>query len=195
MEFVSGNVIEIDREISELDRFALDFIKVIREHVDYVVVSGYVSIIMGRARASEDIDVIIPITGREKIDSLFESMKGKFYCFNSNSAHELYDNLKSGIPARFARKGAVIPNAEVKFARTLADNTSLKKAITARFGGEELKISPLEMQVAFKEKVLRSPKDIEDAMHIRNVAKGHIDEERIREYKVMLDGIYGRKQR
>ena len=62
MEFTDG-AIRIDRELSEFDRFTLDFIRVLRKHTRYVVVGGYVSIVLGRARASEDIDVIIPMMG------------------------------------------------------------------------------------------------------------------------------------
>jgi len=34
---------------------------------------------------------------------------------------------------------------------------------------------------------LKSPKDIEDARHIRNVAEGHINKNKIMEYEEMLD--------
>ena len=42
MRFVSGKVIEIGRELSDLDAFVLDFIKILRKHTDYVIISGYV---------------------------------------------------------------------------------------------------------------------------------------------------------
>ena len=194
MKFVSGNIIEIDRELSDLDKFALDFIRILRKHIDYVIVSGYVSIILGRARASEDIDVIIPATGEGEMNGLFESLKVGFYCLNTEDNADIYENLKSGIAARFARKGKVIPNIEMKFAKTKADEISLSESISVKFGGDEIKVSPLEMQIAFKESVLKSPKDIEDARHIRNVSEGHIDGGKISKYKVLLDGIYGRKR-
>lgn len=60
MEFLSNKTIKIDRELSELDVFTIDFIKILKNYSDYVIVSGYVSILLGRARSSEDIDVIIP---------------------------------------------------------------------------------------------------------------------------------------
>ncbi len=62
-----------------------------------------------------------------------------------------------------------------------------------RFGGQQLKILPLEMQIAFKESVLKSPKDIEDARHIRNISRGHIDERKMNSYKVMLGGVLQKK--
>lgn len=60
MEFISNDVIRLDRELSDLDSFTLDFIRILRKQSKYVIVSGYVSILLGRARASENIDVIIP---------------------------------------------------------------------------------------------------------------------------------------
>jgi hypothetical protein len=42
------------------------------------------------------------------------------------------------------------------------------------------------LQIAFKEKVLKSPKDIEDARHLRNVAEGHLDFDLIKKYEVLL---------
>ena len=64
------SAIEIDRELSDLDCFTLDFVNILERHTNYVIVSGYVAILLGRARASEDIDSIIP-----KIDfSMFQSL-------------------------------------------------------------------------------------------------------------------------
>jgi len=44
--------IRLDRELSDLDRFAINFSKIISRHTRYVIVSGYVSILLGRARVS-----------------------------------------------------------------------------------------------------------------------------------------------
>jgi len=57
MEFIDKKSIKIDRELSELDCFTLDFIRILEKHVNYVLVHGYVSILLGRARASEDVDI------------------------------------------------------------------------------------------------------------------------------------------
>ena len=48
-----------DRELSNLDKLVLKFIKILEKHVDYVIISGYVSILLGRSRATEDVDVFI----------------------------------------------------------------------------------------------------------------------------------------
>ena len=70
MEFIDKKTIKIDRELSDLDNFTLDFVKTLEKHANYVLVSGYVSILLGRARVSEDVDVII-----QKIDfSTFQDL-------------------------------------------------------------------------------------------------------------------------
>ena len=43
--------------------------------------------------------------------------------------------------------------------------------------------------MAVKEEVLQSPKDIEDADHIREVAKGYLDDDLIQKYKEKLHGF------
>ncbi|MFA5887796.1 MAG: hypothetical protein WC852_03750 [Candidatus Nanoarchaeia archaeon] len=190
MKFISEKLIEINRELSELDLFAIDFIKVLRKHTKYVIISGYVSILLGRARASEDIDIIIPKITFSNFNALFNELKKEgFYCLNSGTGENAYEYLSENIALRFAKEGNVIPNMELKCAKSEIDDITLNKTITVKIGNEELVISHLELQIAFKEVVLKSPKDIEDARHIRNVAKGHLDEGLIERYERVLHGI------
>jgi hypothetical protein len=48
-----------DKVLSELDIFVLDFLNILKTYTDYVIVSGYVTILFGRARGTEDIDIIM----------------------------------------------------------------------------------------------------------------------------------------
>lgn len=191
MRFVSENVIEINRELSELDLFAIDFVNVLRKHTNYVIISGYVSILLGRARASEDIDIIIPKMHLHGFLQLFSDIKANgLYCLNSGTGENAYEYLSENLALRFAKEGNVIPNIELKLAKNKIDEITLNKTITVKIGKEELVISHLELQIAFKEAVLKSPKDIEDARHIRNVAKGYLHEELIEQYKRVLHEFY-----
>jgi hypothetical protein len=193
MKFLPNNTIELDRELSLLDRFTLDFLKILEKHTSYVVVSGYVSILLGRARISEDVDIFMPkIDFLEFSALLAEISQNKFYCLNAEEPKEVYNYLKDNIAVRFAKNNTVIPNIELKFAKSEFDLLALKKTITVKVGKENIIISHLELQIAFKEIALRSPKDLEDAKHIRDIAKGHLDEKLIEGYKRALNGIYGR---
>ena len=49
-----------DKVITALDTFVLDFIRILERYTDYVLVNGYVTILLGRARGTEDIDTLIP---------------------------------------------------------------------------------------------------------------------------------------
>jgi hypothetical protein len=192
MKFISEKIIEIDRELSDLDIFTFDFIKLLRKHTPYVVVSGYVSILLGRSRASEDVDIIIPEMSYEKFIPLLDNLKKSgFYCLNAVKDKAVFEYLASNTAIRFAKNNTVIPNIELKFAKSEIDNIALKKTMTVKIGKEEMIISHLELQIVFKEKVLKSPKDIEDARHIRNIAKGHLDDNLIKRYEKMLHGKYG----
>jgi len=52
VEFISKSKIKICREISDLDSFTLDFLKILEKHSKYVVISGYVAILLGQLRNS-----------------------------------------------------------------------------------------------------------------------------------------------
>ncbi|MGI0038162.1 MAG: hypothetical protein ACRD99_07370 [Nitrososphaera sp.] len=54
---VSDDLIKLDKELNDLDRLVIDFVAILnRCKINYVLVSGYVSIHFGRSRSSEDID-------------------------------------------------------------------------------------------------------------------------------------------
>jgi hypothetical protein len=191
MKFIDKNTIEIGRELSDLDNFALDFIKILKKHTNYVIVSGYVAILLGRARASEDINVIIPRIDFLIFQSLYKDIKKNgYYCINVDKDSEIFEYLEGNLAVRFARKNTMIPNIELKWAKNEFDEISLKNRIEINIGTFSICVSQLEMQIAFKEMVLKSPKDLDDALHIRDVAKEYLDDKLIEKYKVMLNEFY-----
>lgn len=78
----------------------------------------------------------------------------------------------------------------MKQAKNTIDEITLKKTITMKHPEGTLQISNLELQIAFKENVLKSPKDKEDARHMRNIAEKYLDKKLIEHYKEMLRDIY-----
>ena len=191
MKFLSDMEIELDRELSDLDIFALDFIRILRKYARYAVVSGYVAILLGRSRSSEDVDVIIEKMDFGKFSGLLAELKEKwFYCLNAENEREIFDYLKDKFGIRFARLNTAIPNMEVKFAKNRIDEVSLDKTIRVKLREDDILISNLELNIAFKEKILKSKKDLEDARHLRNISKGHLNLTAIKMYEKMLDEIY-----
>ena len=161
MEF-QGNRITFEREPSSLDRMAIYFSKKLRDAgIEHVFVSGYIAILFGRNRASEDIDVIIDRISMESFLRLWNSL-GKTECIITQEPREAYSYLKDGLALRFSWKGEIIPNIEMKFARTDAHREALRNRLDVMVNGNPISISPLELQIAYK-LLLGSDKDIGDA--------------------------------
>src|SRR3989344_1356122 len=92
------------RKLSLLDKFVVDFIRVLRKHIDYVIISGYVSILLGRTRVTEDIDIFIKRINKEQFSKLYEELKEKgFWCLNAEKTDEIYSFLEDGLAVRFAK--------------------------------------------------------------------------------------------
>ena len=184
MQFIGKSTIKLDKVKTELDVFLMDFIKILDKHTKYVIISGYVSILFGRTRGTEDIDVIIEKMERERFGKLYEELKSKgFYCLNADKLDDIHEQLSEKTAVRFAKKGQVIPNIEVKFAKTLLDNETLKENLKVIMPFGTLAVSQIEQQIAFKRYALKSEKDIEDAEHLEMIFKDHIDKEKLSRYR------------
>jgi len=173
----------IDRETTDLDMFVMDFVDFLHEaKINYVIVSGYVSILFGRSRLSEDIDVILEKLDKNRFNSLWSIVIKDFECLNTQNKEEAYTEYISKSHAiRFSRKGKYIPNIELKFPSTDLDNWSLENKKESMIDGKKLCISSLELQIAFKF-FLGSEKDIEDAKYLYILFKELLDKE-------LLDGF------
>jgi len=56
-----GDILIIqNRQLSQLDLFVCRILDILTDYTSYVIVSGYVAILFGRSRSTEDIDIIIP---------------------------------------------------------------------------------------------------------------------------------------
>lgn len=186
---IEEDTIVIQRDLTQLDLFAKEFLEVLKKHSDYLIVSGFVSISSGRARGTEDIDIIVPVLGKEKFKNLFIDLdKNNFWCYQGDTAEEVYPYLKNLNNIRFARKNEIFPNIElVPFDET-------KKAKLFEFNHPQkirvkdfkFKIPPLEFEILYKEMILKGKKDIEDAKHLRTFFSEIIREEKFREYEPII---------
>lgn len=191
MKFINKKIIQIDRELSDLDKFTLNFVKTLEKYANYVLVSGYVSILLGRARVSEDVDVIIDKIDFPTFQALYKELKkNNYYCLNAEKDSTIYNYLSDKLAVRFAKKDKTIPNVELKWVKHKFDKLALEDKVDVKLIEGDLKISHLELQIAFKEEVLKSPKDLDDADHIKEVAKEYLDNKLIQKYKEMLRGFY-----
>jgi len=185
MRFLSERRIKLDRELSELDKFVLSFAKTLQD-IKYVAVSGYVSILFGRSRATEDIDLLIERISEERFNLFFKNaLKQGFECFNSSQSSEALQMLREHA-IRFARKGKAIPNIEFKMIKNSFEKEVLDNSLIVEMNHSELKISSIEIQIAFKKFVLGSEKDLEDARHLEIVFKDKINTGKLKKYSVLL---------
>lgn len=188
---VSNNEIRFERELNELDKLTIDFTDVLNSlDVSYVVVSGYVSILFGRSRASEDIDILIEKIDHERFLELWGLLeKRNFECINTTNANDAFASYLSVKHAiRFARKEEFEPNVEIKFPKIELERLALQERIKVLVNNRLLYVSPLELQIAFKLS-LGSEKDIEDAKHLYNVFEGKLDRELLAELNRKLQVV------
>ena len=179
----------LNRKLSELDEFVLDFLKILEKHVDYVVISGYISILLGRSRATEDVDVYIKRLSFEEFFRMYQDLKkGKFWCLNAEKPLEIFSYLRDGLAVRFARESP-IPNFEIKFPKREIDNETFEDFINVVLPHEKIKISSFERHIAFKKYYLKSDKDIEDALHIEKLFEGDIDYDKVNKLKKIIETI------
>lgn len=180
MEFeFNGRKIRFNRELSNLDKLVIRFTKVLkRQKIDYVIISGYIAILFGRSRNTEDVDLFIEEIGFEKFRQFWEELdKEGFECINTSDVLSAYnDYLKEMLALRFAIKGTFEPNFEVKFPKTDLNIYSLRNKIIVEMGKESINTSKMELQIAFK-LYLGSDKDIEDAIHLWQIFKGRLNME------------------
>ena len=191
MEYdVNKRIIKLNRKINQLDRFALDFTKIVAKHTDYIIISGYISILLGRARATEDIDMFIKKLPIDKFFELFKELKeNEFWCLNVEEPDEIYNYLMEILPVRFARINQAIPNFELKWSENRIDSEIFSDFIIAILPEGELRISSLERHIAFKRYYLKSKKDIEDAIHVEELFNDKLDKEKINKLKKLIEEL------
>ncbi len=187
MEYdVKNRQIKINKILNELDKFTINFVKILEKHSAYVIVSGYVSILLGRSRASEDVDLLVPDMPFQNFLTLFNDLINQGYeCANTsipNDAFEMWDEHA----IRFYKEQPV-PNIEFKKITNEIQKKALAEKISVIMGEDKLFISPLELQIAYKLSIMSkgdieeisSDKDFEDAKHLYDVFLEKLNKEEL----------------
>ncbi len=174
-----------------LDGFVEDIAGIIDKHCRYVIVSGFVAISHGRSRGTEDIDMIIERINKEQFSKLHRDMiKSGFECVQPGDPEYLYDAyLLDDTSIRYVRKGSFVPELELKLAKDKIDELQLKNRCKLPLTGLDVYFSTIETNIAFKEEFLKSPKDMEDARHLRIIYAEKINEKEIDRIKEMIRAL------
>ena len=180
----------MERRISDknlLDKFVLDFCRIAEKHTKYIIVSGFVAISSGRARGTEDIDMIIPKMGFNAFADLHKDLiKNNFVCMQSDNGKDIFKYLKGNSAVRYTYKNKPLPEMEIKFAKDELDGLQLQTRMKLPLTGLDIWFSSISMNIAFKEEYLKSDKDLEDARHLRTVYDNLVDENEINSIKKLI---------
>lgn len=167
------DALSLSRLPSTLDEAVLEFTSVLDsgEGVEYVIVSGYVVILTGRSRATEDIDVLLESLTESEIEELVSAFIDQDYRGLALPLDEMYAMLSEGDRIRIAKEGELYPNFEVWFTSNAISRTAIRNALTAVLGDDQLKISPIELRIAYKLRLAKRTggpggKDFEDALPV-----------------------------
>jgi len=175
----------LNKNLNELDKFVFDFCGCLK---DYVLVSGYVSILFGRSRATEDVDLLVPKINLDEFKEIWEIIEEKgFECINTSNVEEGF-GMFDEYAIRFCRRGKPVPNIEFKKSSNEVHEYSLKNKIKVKLKNGSLFISPIEMQIAYKLMLGKggNEKDLEDAKHLYELFKENINKE---ELTNLIDGF------
>ena len=203
MELNDGTL-TVSRELSALDKDVLEFTQILDDcRVDYVIVSGYVAILTGRSRSTEDIDVILESLSEAETEQLVTELKDRGYWGMAMPLDEMYSMLSEGSRIRIAEEGEMYPNFETWFVSNDVEREALSNPLTVRFDEGQIEISPLELQIAYKLRLAQaadslSGKDFEDALHLyltfeerfnTEQLETYVNELEVEDYYVELKGI------
>ena len=176
-----------------LDKFAEKFCRIVDKYARYIICSGFVAIAHGRTRGTEDIDMIMEKIPEEKFVELHKNLiKENFICMQSDNPKNIYENyLKNGGNVRYVtkNKGFFPPEMELKLAKDNLDEEQLKERVKLPLTGLDIYFSPVEWNIVFKEELLKTEKDMEDAKHLRIIYSQDINEGKINKIKEEITRI------
>lgn len=182
----------LSRELSELDRDVIGFTSVLDdEGINYVIVSGYVAILTGRSRSTEDVDTVLEPLSETELDRLADRLDEEGYWGMAMPLDEMAEMLGGGDRLRVAEDGEMYPNFEVWLASNDLEREALSTAITTEVDGHEVSISSIELQIAYKLRLAEGAgttngKDFEDALHLYLTFEDQFKSEQLEAYVEQL---------
>lgn len=185
---LSDDTLTVSRELSEFDKDVLKFTQILDTcNVDYVIGSGYVAILTGRSRSTEDIDVILESLSETETEQLVTELKNQEYWGMAMPLDEMYSMLNQGSRIRIAEEGEMYPNFETWFVSNDVERKALSNPLTVTFDEGQIEISPLEFQIAYKLRLAQaadtlSGKDFEDALHLYLTFEERFNTEQLETY-------------
>ena len=174
IQYSNQKIAVSEKILTSLDRFVLEFIRILEQKTPYVIVSGYVAILFGKFRGTEDVDILIPFLEKDTFDQLHQALiTGEYEFLNAENDQGLYDMLTKGMGIRIAKKDQFIPNIELKFLKDEVDRHVLLDRIVVNMPGASLCISPIDIQIAYNLSLVRLR--FEDAVYLWEIFDNNLD--------------------
>ncbi len=186
-------IIEVDSEVTELDKLVYSMISCLKKYTSYAIVSGYIAVLLGMKRPTQDVDIICSgFNCFEDVKAFFDKIKEMNWKTIPSNIHEIAILLER------KEKIDVFTDTQWYFDFKVAKDKwgmlSIKNALIVKKGGLDFKIAPPEIQIPYKI-WLGSDKDIKDAVFLYEKMKPMIDEkimdEIAKEMRVNLDLLRG----
>lgn len=187
---LENDVIVINKELTDLDLFVMEFTEILKKYSKYLIVSDFVSISTGMDSETENVDILVPIIPKEIFSKLFEQLENRsFWCYQGDSVEKIYQQTQNKQNIRFAKKDKTIPNiALITIDETRkAQFFELNNPQKIRVSGFEFNIPPIEFEILFKEILLGRTKDLANAKYLREMFKDFIKEENFKKYEEMIN--------
>lgn len=168
----------LKKALTALDTFTLEFTAILDAlDLRYVLVGGYLAILFGRSRSSEDIDLFLAPQTPTEFRRLWTALvTAGWWCLNTDDPADAYHAyLAAHVPIRFAHADQTLPNMEVKFPRIALDSWALENRQPVQLNDRTIWIAPHELGIAYK-LYMGSDKDIEDARHLYTLLTPYLDE-------------------
>ena len=185
---LTDETLVISRELSKLDKDVLAFTNILDScDIDYVIVSGYVAILTGRSRSTEDIDIILEELSETETEQLVAELKNRGYWGMAMPLAEMYSMLNDGDRIRIAKEDEMYPNFETWFVSTDVEREALSNPLAVKFDEGQISVSPIELQLAYKLRLAQAAgslggKDFEDALHLYITFEERLNREQLEEY-------------
>jgi hypothetical protein len=131
--------------------------------------------------------MIIKKISKEQFCDLHQNLEKKgFVCVQSDNCNEVYDYLNENLSVRYTYKNKPVPEMEIKFEKDALDELQFKTKTKLPLTGLPIWFSSINMNIAFKEELLKSNKDFEDATHLRKIYNELINEDEINKIKLLI---------
>lgn len=168
--------IEVEKEIDELDRYVCSFVNILKKYTEYVIVSGYIAIILGLKRPTFDVDILVRGFYDEKtFNNFYTELKSNGFNVVERSS-DAYKILLHGHTLTIHTPS--IYYFDFKLPRDRWGWMSLKNPLLIKTPICELLVAPPEIQIPYKLR-LGSDKDIKDAVFLYERLKPIIDMEKM----------------